>query len=228
MSLLQNICFIDFDVFMELSDWFKGFEEGIACLPAGQREAFFRECGRNCVEAESATIMVQRYHSPCGDLLLGSFGGRLCLCDWAEERPRDTVDRRLKKILRADYVEATSDVIREASLQLDEYFAGRRSQFDIPLLFTGTDFQKKVWRRLLEIPYGNTVSYGDLSKSLGCPASVRAVANANGANAISVFIPCHRVIGIDGSLTGYAGGLGAKKVLLDLERRSLYSMNERI
>lgn len=144
------------------------------------------------------------------------------------ERPRDTVDRRLKKILRADYVEATSDVIREASLQLDEYFAGRRRRFDVPLLFSGTDFQNKVWRRLLEIPYGNTVSYGDLAKSLGCPASVRAVANANGANAISVFIPCHRVIGIDGSLTGYAGGLGAKKVLLELERRSLYSMNERI
>lgn len=72
MRLLQNICFIDFKVFMELSDWFKGFEEGIACLLVGQREAFFRE---------SAAIMVQRYHSPCGDLLLGSFGGRLCLCD---------------------------------------------------------------------------------------------------------------------------------------------------
>ena len=217
MSLLQNICFIDFKVFMELSDWFKGFEEGIACLPAGQREAFFRECGRNCVEAESATIMVQRYHSPCGDLRLGSFGGRLCLCDWAVERPRDTVDRRLKKILRADYVEATSDVIREASLQLDEYFAGRRSQFDIPLLFTGTDFQKKVWNKLLEIPYGKTVSYRELACQLDIPNAVRAVANANGANAISIFVPCHRVIGSNHTLTGYAGGLEAKKMLLTLE-----------
>ena len=90
-------------------------------------------------------------------------------------------------------------------------------QFDIPMLFAGTDFQKKVWHKLLEIPYGVTISYGELATQLGMPKAVRAVANANGANAISIIVPCHRVIGSDHSLTGYGGGLAAKKKLLELE-----------
>lgn len=163
-------------------------------------------------------IQIQRYHSPCGDLMLGSFEDKLCLCDWAVEKPRDIVDIRLRKILQAGYEEKTSDVIQKGGKQLDEYFAGERTAFDIPLLFVGTDFQKKVWHKLLEIPYGSTVSYGELAKRLGMPKSVRAVANANGANALSIFAPCHRVIGSDRSLTGYAGGLEAKKELLNLEQ----------
>ncbi|WP_296124989.1 methylated-DNA--[protein]-cysteine S-methyltransferase [uncultured Bacteroides sp.] len=162
-------------------------------------------------------IQIQRYHSPCGDLILGSFQGKLCLCDWAVEKHRDVVDIRLRKVLKASYEEKTSDVIQETSQQLDEYFDGKRPAFDIPLLFVGTEFQKKVWRRLLEIPYGKTISYGELAKQLDMPKAVRAVANANGANAISIIAPCHRVIGSDHSLTGYGGGLTAKKMLLDLE-----------
>ena len=100
---------------------------------------------------------------------------------------------------------------------MDEYFAGKRRNFTIPLLFVGTDFQKKVWNKLLEIPYGKTVSYGELARMIDMPKAVRAVANANGANAISILAPCHRVIGSDRSLTGYGGGLAAKKLLLDLE-----------
>lgn len=163
-------------------------------------------------------IHIQRYHSPCGDLMLGSFDGKLCLCDWATEKPRDRVDIRLRKMLQAGYEENTSDIIREADKQLDEYFTGKRTVFDIPLLFAGTDFQKKVWHKLLEIPYGATLSYSELATQLGMPTAVRAVANANGANALSIFAPCHRVIGSNRSLTGYAGGLEAKKKLLDLER----------
>ena len=89
--------------------------------------------------------------------------------------------------------------------------------FDIPLLLVGTDFQKKVWEQLLAIPYGETVSYGELAASLGMPSAVRAVANANGANAISIFVPCHRVTGSGQTLTGYGGGLDAKRFLLELE-----------
>lgn len=162
-------------------------------------------------------IQIQRYHSPCGDLMLGSFEDQLCLCDWAIEKHRTIVDERLRKILRAGYEESLSDIIREAGKQLDEYFAKRRTEFDIPLLFVGTEFQKKVWLKLLEIPYGQTVSYGELARLLELPKAVRAVANANGANAISIFAPCHRVIGSDRSLTGYGGGLAAKRLLLDLE-----------
>lgn len=162
-------------------------------------------------------IQVQRYHSPYGDLMLGAWEDKLCLCDWAVEKHRNLIDRRLRQLLQADYEEASSDTLKEAARQLDEYFQKKRTAFDVPLLFTGTDFQAKVWRKLLEIPYGHTVSYGRLAHMLDIPKAVRAVANANGANAISIFVPCHRVIGSDRSLTGYGGGLAAKKALLDLE-----------
>lgn len=114
---------------------------------------------------------------------------------------------------------APSVVTIEAARQLDEYFARRRTQFDVPLRFAGTPFQLRVWHALLEIPYGQTVSYGELAWQVGVPSAVRAVANANGANAISIFAPCHRVVGSTGSLTGYGGGLAAKQFLIELEKR---------
>ncbi len=163
-------------------------------------------------------IKTRRYESPCGTLLLGSFDDKLCLCDWQVEKHRDHVDRRLKRVLNAEFEDGTSNIIEEAVTQLDEFFAKRRQTFTIPLLFVGTDFQKTVWRELLTIPYGETISYGDMARRIGMPKAVRAVANANGANAISIFAPCHRVIGSDGSLTGYGGGLAAKKMLLELEK----------
>ena len=162
-------------------------------------------------------IKTKLYESPCGTLLLGSFGDKLCLCDWQVEKHRDHVDGRLKRVLRAEFEEGTSDVIEETVRQLDEYFAGKRREFDIPLLFVGTDFQRKVWNELLNIPYGQTISYGEMARRIGMPKSVRAVANANGSNAISILAPCHRVIGSDGTLTGYGGGLAAKRMLLELE-----------
>lgn len=157
------------------------------------------------------------YESPCGTLMLGSLGDRLCLCDWQVEKHRERVTDRLRRMLDADFVDGTSSVIDTAIVQLDEYFAGQRKEFDIPLLFTGTDFQRKVWKVLLTIPFGKTISYGEMARQIGMPKAVRAVANANGANAISIFAPCHRVIGSDHSLTGYGGGLDAKRYLLALE-----------
>ena len=163
-------------------------------------------------------IIITRYASPCGDLLLGSLGDTLCLCDWvAENGKRDYVQERLKRHLDARFKEGVSHVNEMAAHQLDEYFAGARRDFDLPVIFVGTEFQKSVWRRLTEIPYGATVSYMELSCGLGNPQAVRAVARANGANALSVIVPCHRVIGSNGSLTGYAGGLDAKEFLLRLE-----------
>jgi methylated-DNA-[protein]-cysteine S-methyltransferase len=137
---------------------------------------------------------------------------------WAAGKNRDSVERRLGRLLGARFEEGTSEVIEEAARQLDEYFAGRRTRFSVPLLFAGTDFQRDVWNGLSNIPYGTTLSYGELAARLGVPGAVRAVANANGANALSIFAPCHRVIGSDGSLTGYGGGLPAKRALLELER----------
>lgn len=162
-------------------------------------------------------IRIQYYQSPCGKLIIGSYGNKLCLCDWQNEERRKLIDVRLQKELHAGYEEGGSVAIEEAITQLDEYFDHKRTFFDIPLLFAGTDFQKKVWNELLNIPYGKTESYAGLSQRLGNPKAVRAVAAANGANAISIFVPCHRIIGSNRQLTGYAGGLPAKKLLLELE-----------
>ena len=163
-------------------------------------------------------IITGIYESPCGTLMLGSAGDRLCLCDWhVGPEHNNRVNGRLCRMLGAELEEGSSPVIGSAITQLDEYFAGTRREFDVPLLFTGTDFQQKVWNALLAIPYGQTVSYGDMARQIGRPGAVRAVANANGVNAISIFVPCHRVIGSNGALTGYAGGLEAKEFLLKLE-----------
>lgn len=162
-------------------------------------------------------IYTRRYESPCGTLVLGSLGDSLCLCDWVVERHHERVANRLRRTLHAELKDGTSGVTEKAARQLDEYFAGQRRNFNVPLLFVGTDFQKTVWHYLLSIPYGHTISYGEMARRIGMPKAVRAVANANGANAISIFAPCHRVIGSDNTLTGYGGGLDAKRWLLRLE-----------
>ena len=174
------------------------------------------------MKKEKNIIKVQRYESPCGLLVLGSFGDKLCLCDWQVEKHRDHVDRRLKRMLCSEFEVGTSEVIEKAARQLDEFFAGKRKEFDVPLLFVGTDFQKTVWNELLEIPFGKTVSYGEMAQRIGMSKAVRAVANANGANSISIFAPCHRVIGSDRALTGYGGWLPSKKFLLELGRGFMF------
>lgn len=134
---------------------------------------------------------------------------------------RESIDARLQKGLKAEYIQEYTPILEEAVKQLDEYFNRERKTFDVPLLMVGTDFQKQVWQGLIDIPHGTTCSYLELSKRIGNEKAVRAVASANGANAISIMIPCHRIIGSDGSLVGYAGGLPAKKKLLQLEQALL-------
>ena len=106
----------------------------------------------------------------------------------------------------------------DVSRQLEEYFAGRRSSFDVSLSMRGTPFQRRVWEELREIPYGETATYGEIARRVGEPGSARAVGVANGSNPVSVIVPCHRVIGASGKLTGYGGGLENKRILLDLEQ----------
>ena len=166
-------------------------------------------------------ICLQTYLSPCGELVLGSYGEQLCLCDWRAGRRHERVMARVSRCLKADFVEKGSLLTLRAAAQLDEFFARKRIAFDLPLLLSGTDFQKKVWLNLLKIPYGQTLSYRETADMLAMPQAVRAIANANGANAISIIIPCHRVIGNNGSLTGYGGGLAAKQFLLELEHQSV-------
>ncbi len=172
------------------------------------------------------TIQTKIYKSPIGELILGSFDENLVVCDWRYRKMRKAVDKRITEGLAAEMEAENSPVIKKAIEELDAYFAGRLQQFETPLLLVGSDFQKSVWKELLEIPYGKTMSYLGLSEKLNNEGAIRAVASANGANALSIFIPCHRVLGSDGSLTGYAGGLPAKKKLLQLEGAEVMRQTE--
>jgi methylated-DNA-[protein]-cysteine S-methyltransferase len=163
-------------------------------------------------------IITAYYPTPYGELLIGEFEGKVCLCDWRYRKMRDAVDKRVQQYCGASYEQGASPVLEDLKSQLEEYFNGDRTTFDIELLFCGSDFQKRVWAALVKIPFGKTVSYLELSRRLGDEKAIRAVASANGANAISILVPCHRIIGSNGELTGYAGGLPTKKQLLKLER----------
>ncbi|MCM1028077.1 MAG: methylated-DNA--[protein]-cysteine S-methyltransferase [Alloprevotella sp.] len=154
------------------------------------------------------------YRSPAGDLALGAMQGSLCLCDWATGAGH--IERICRRI-GVDFRRDDDAVIDLAGRQLDEYFNGIRQSFAIPMAMIGTDFQRRVWDGLLTIPYGRAISYGELARRVGCPKGMRAVAMACHANPMSIIVPCHRVIGSDGSLTGYGGGLEAKRILLALE-----------
>ncbi len=126
-----------------------------------------------------------------------------------------------KSVVPKSFELEETPLLKKAAEQLDEYFAGKRKDFDLPLATEGTLFEKEVWNALLTIPYGQTKTYGQIAEQIGKPKTCRAVGRANGLNPISIFIPCHRVIGTNGKLTGYAGGLDIKKILLSLENKSL-------
>lgn len=156
--------------------------------------------------------------SPLGPLLLVAAGGRLAglyLGGRAPARVQAALDAAAGPPGRAD-----TAVLAGTARQLAEYFGGRRQAFDLPLALEGTAFQRAVWDALLRIGYGQTVSYGELADRIGRPTAARAVGLANGRNPVSIVVPCHRVVGADGSLTGYGGGLGSKRHLLDLEQRA--------
>ena len=164
-----------------------------------------------------STIKIQYFKTPVGELLLGSYDNKLCIADWRYRKMKDSIDSRIQKGLNTVYIEEPSEVVTQTIKQLNEYFNFKRKVFDIPLYLVGTDFQKRVWQGLIDTPFGTTCSYLELAKAIGNEKAVRAVATANGANAISIIVPCHRIIGSSGDLVGYAGGLPTKKKLLDIE-----------
>lgn len=148
--------------------------------------------------------------SPVGELTLVASDKGLTAILWENDDP--------DRVRLADRTEQPDHpILVETARQLGEYFAGKRSAFDLPLDFQGTDFQKRVWAQLLAIPFGETRSYGEIARALGQPTASRAVGAANGKNPISIVAPCHRVVGTNGSLTGFAGGLQAKQRLLAIE-----------
>jgi methylated-DNA-[protein]-cysteine S-methyltransferase len=150
--------------------------------------------------------------SPIGPLLLAGSNSGLRLLSFGNGKRRRNIDPEWSLDNSAFH-----DVVE----QMQSYFAGERTDFDVRLELQGTDFQKSVWMALRKIPYGETVSYKELAEAVGNPKAVRAVGAANGANPIAIIVPCHRVIGNDGSLTGFGGGLPLKRRLLELESRQL-------
>ena len=150
--------------------------------------------------------------SPVGRLKLVATDGALVAVIWDNENP--------KRVRQAELVEQLDHpILLDAQQQLNEYFQGQRQTFELPLDFEGTEFQKKVWQALLNIPFGETRSYRQIAEQVGSPKAVRAVGAANGQNPISIIAPCHRVIGSGGKLVGFAGGLDNKEILLKLEQQ---------
>jgi AraC family transcriptional regulator, regulatory protein of adaptative response / methylated-DNA-[protein]-cysteine methyltransferase len=142
----------------------------------------------------------------------------LCLLEFIDRRMLETQLQRLGRRAGGSPVPATNDVLEHTRAELEAYYAGTLRTFTVPLAPAGTPFQHSVWQVLQQIPYGTTRSYGEQARAIGRPTATRAVARANGDNPIPIIIPCHRVVGSDGRLTGYGGGLWRKQYLLDLER----------
>lgn len=158
--------------------------------------------------------------TPLGPMLLGAAAGKLCLAEFAEQAP-GRLEAQLQRVSRRLGVAILRDCappIVRAAQQLAEYFAGARQRFDLPLQAAGTTLQREVWEALQQIPHGETRSYGQVAGAIGRPRAARPVGRAVGANPIAIVVPCHRVVGSGGALTGYGGGLPRKRRLLDLER----------
>lgn len=158
------------------------------------------------------TLVFKWIQSPIGHLKLVGHDAGLAAILWENDDPS-----RVRVGALAE--EPGHNLLVAAELQLAEYFRGERKVFEVPLAFAGTPFQVKVWQALLTIPYGETRSYGAVARQIGHPAAMRAVGAANGRNPISIMAPCHRVVDASGALTGFAGGLAAKRILLELEGR---------
>jgi methylated-DNA-[protein]-cysteine S-methyltransferase len=160
------------------------------------------------------TYAFKTMSSPVGTLTLVAGANGLAAILWEDDRPGRVKLGRMEE-------QPDHPVLVEAEAQLSDYFAGTRTRFDLPLEMAGTDFQKRVWDQLLAIPFGETRTYGEIARAIGSPNAVRAVGGANGRNPLSIVAPCHRVIGGNGTLTGFAGGLEAKRYLLAHEGLAL-------
>ncbi len=193
------------------------FDHGYESL-SGFNEAFKQYLGMSPTQARTAQVVnIVRLTTPMGLMLAGATDKGVCLLEFADRRMPETQMRRLSSHLKALFVPGTNTILEQLSEELASYFAGRLSHFSLPLITPGTEFQQTVWEALRQIPHGKTSTYKAIAERIGRPTAVRAVARANGDNRVAIIIPCHRVIGSDGKLTGYGGGLWRKQQLLDLE-----------
>lgn len=186
---------------------------------SGFNDAFKKLTGKIPVESKnSQVITITRILTPLGPIFAGATDKGICLLEFTDRRMLETQISRLSKLLKAKFVPGKSFYFDLLEKELNAYFSGELTQFSVPLDVPGTDFQRRVWQALQTIPCGETRSYQAQAEAIKNPAAVRAVAKANGDNRISIIIPCHRVIGKNGDLTGYGGGLWRKQRLLELEK----------
>jgi AraC family transcriptional regulator of adaptative response/methylated-DNA-[protein]-cysteine methyltransferase len=193
------------------------FDSGYDSL-SGFSDTFKKSTGFSPSKSVSENIItVTRILTPLGPMLAGATNTGICLLEFIDRRMLERQLSIISKRLKATILPGSNRYFDELNIQISEYFDGKRKNFSVPIELIGSEFQIKVWNVLLKIPYGSTLSYQQVAKKLDAPKALRPVANANGANRIGIIIPCHRVIGADGNLTGYGGGLWRKKYLLDLE-----------
>jgi AraC family transcriptional regulator of adaptative response/methylated-DNA-[protein]-cysteine methyltransferase len=186
---------------------------------SGFRAAFGRAFGAAPGEAATGeTVLLEWIASPVGPLVAGATSEGIALLEFSDRRMLEAQLKTLRRRLGAPLVPGRNRWLERLRKQLDDYFAGRRQDFDLPLVIRGTPFQEQVWRTLLTIPYGETWSYRDVAARIGQSGATRAVGTANGMNRIAIVIPCHRVVNADGRMGGYGGGVWRKQFLLDLER----------
>ncbi|HJU88962.1 MAG TPA: methylated-DNA--[protein]-cysteine S-methyltransferase [Gemmatimonadaceae bacterium] len=169
----------------------------------------------------SLVVHVAPIETPLGTMLAGATADHLMCLEYADTRRPEAQLSRLSKALGCVIEHGETPIIALVRQQLDEYFRREREEFEIPLDTPGSEFQQRVWSELRRIPWGETRSYGDIAKAIGDSSAAREVGRANGENRIAIVIPCHRVIGADGKLVGYGGGLWRKRKLLDIEARAL-------
>ncbi|MDO8971052.1 MAG: methylated-DNA--[protein]-cysteine S-methyltransferase [Saprospiraceae bacterium] len=193
------------------------FETGYNSL-SGFSESFKRSTNLSPVKSrEGKMIYTTRILTPLGPMLAGGTDEGICLLEFVDRRMLETQINRIQKIFSAQVIPGKCNHFELLNLELEEYFKGKRKTFESPILLAGTPFQQKVWEVLRSIPFGQTRSYKQQAEAIGNPKAVRAVARANGDNRIAILIPCHRVIGANGELVGYGGGLWRKQFLLNLE-----------
>ena len=195
------------------------FESGYESL-SGFNDSFRNTLGITPGKSHNLNLItVTRILTPLGPMLAGGTEDGICLLEFVDRRMIETQIKRLRKLFNAEFAPGSNKYFKDLNNQIQEYFSGQRKKFDLPLLLKGTFFQEAVWKELLTIPYGVTRSYQEQAEHVGNVQAVRAVAKANGDNRIAIIIPCHRVIGKNGKLTGYGGGLWRKQYLLDHEIR---------
>jgi AraC family transcriptional regulator of adaptative response/methylated-DNA-[protein]-cysteine methyltransferase len=187
---------------------------------SGFREAFARTFGQPPGRSRQAGCLVTAWvESPLGPLLMAATEAGICLLEFTDRRALETQFVTLRRHFGCAIVPGSHAHLEQLKVELAEYFAGQRTEFDVPVVYPGSSFQQAVWEQLRRIPYGQTRSYEEVARAVGTATAQRAVGRANGQNRIAIVIPCHRVVNKDGKLGGYGGGLWRKQFLLDLERR---------